>query len=1645
MADCRGVAQIEAELKQLLKVSNTNTTVASTATTSVTTHGYKDYGTEGEEQEWKNETSNKVEVNEEKQEVGSADSPAKSSDTSQIPYHSGLEQPNITTQTHLSGANQPDVTLIPISTPKHLDVSLQARQTGPQQSNVMVTLQTCQTSPHQPSVITQIKHDIQQSLEIGTEVSNKKKKKKKSKGKKKENQSLTGEDNQSGPVQSGICPIQPEILRPGDEPQVSQYKVSKPDSKFKDSQHLERGSTVKELQNLLNKDEKLRLAKQKYLDNEVENSTLITLQKDRIYPLKKKSDRFPGARYFCRLCEYHCDSVAICMKHIKDDRHKRKKEITLQSEKLRKLPAPSLRHVQAMDKVVEEVFTTYGLSKADLTRRQNIVQEVQTFLNKTIPDVILRPYGSSLSGLGLKSSDLNIDLVVPEEFNGAKALTLVYKALQESDIYQDVKNDFTASVPHVRFTDPDSAICCQITINSNLAYYTSRLLSIYTHLDSRLTKVASAFRYWAKICSVDKQEEGSLPSYLFGMMTVYFFQQCNPPVLPVLWKDIDLEKGRGGVESSLAKKLLNQLEQTTWASSNSLSVGHLWIDLLKFYAGRFDMGLYVICIKQHKILTRAEKKWNNRRIAVEDPFSPKRNAARTVGNSRVFEYIYDSLRKACIYFALPSNSDDLSPSEILQQKKVVRKFPQDEEEEKKGMNKEIKCLLPDSNGSQKREIIKKTSNTMEVSPEKEQRQPNNGVPIKVEWTEVLNEEARSSVDENSDVKELTSKLEEGENIPGNENVAAGQQTSEDSEEGIREHSFINRDRIEDFSVSNKDSLLCSEYYPGPDNSLVFDDNSMCAESSWDADSSVIKVESFKTEDSSVFVEDFCDASSSFVEDNSPICQCEPVVDGCSLCLSGARDNKNGEVNKLEINSIQVNSIFDQEEIDCGSDFEDRNSNYDSESGGNLADSESDLTVKKRKKYLYVAGDTEMSQSKIQPDDIKGAEYDYAFSVKYLTDGKGPAVICSVCDKEGHFKQSCPEEKLPPVLSLPPMTTYHLDLLNRVIKKVPVDFQLSRDEIDMREMIRADLEQFLLECFPDICLMLFGSTYNGFGFRLSDIDICATFKDKSSKDINAVEIIETISKRLKTHKGLYGVFPITTAKVPIVKFIHRASKLEGDISLYNLLGQFNTKLLSAYCSIDPRVKMLGYAIKVFAKVCDIGDASKGSLSSYAYILMVIHYLQQCKPPVIPVLQELPGGEGHEIIVDGWNTWFFEDIKRLRKVWPHYGKNHQSVGDLWFGMFRYYLEEFSFKDHVVSIRQLKPLTKFEKLWNGKCIAIEDPFDFNHNLGAGLSLKMNKYIVTAFIRGRELYGTPFMGDIQGFASLEDYFFDSKALTVGEPPTDRCCRVCNKIGHIAKDCPRAQARKERSAQEKKRRDERKIEEKKKEENSNERQNQKSGQGNSKWRQNQENNQGVQRSVSIPRGSQEYSLSFDQQQHSYPPGMGHHMRNVNVFPQPQEQFMRYLPAQGPNKDRRSHGRSASGPYQNVSRVFYSQTQGMYCDSPYQSDTLNGQKIHNQNANRFMRNGSSNHNQQQPFNANMSQPLIYPLMHGQPSSQSPTSSQQRQQGRIGNQSMPQSNRSPHQQRQVIVQSSGGKESSKLSLGITVQNESCHSPRGSPQK
>ena len=59
----------------------------------------------------------------------------------------------------------------------------------------------------------------------------------------------------------------------------------------------------------------------------------------------QRSTKFPRAQYFCHLCEYHCDTIEICINHIKDTRHSmlaKKQEL---DTTLFHLPRPNKKHL----------------------------------------------------------------------------------------------------------------------------------------------------------------------------------------------------------------------------------------------------------------------------------------------------------------------------------------------------------------------------------------------------------------------------------------------------------------------------------------------------------------------------------------------------------------------------------------------------------------------------------------------------------------------------------------------------------------------------------------------------------------------------------------------------------------------------------------------------------------------------------------------------------------------------------------------------------------------------------------------------------------------------------------------------------------------------------------------------------------------------------------------------------------------------------------------------------------------------------------------------------------------------------------------------------------------------------------------------
>ena len=88
--------------------------------------------------------------------------------------------------------------------------------------------------------------------------------------------------------------------------------------------------------------------------------------------------------------------------------------------------------------------------------------------------------------------------------------------------------------------------------------------------------------------------------------------------------------------------------------------------------------------------------------------------------------------------------------------------------------------------------------------------------------------------------------------------------------------------------------------------------------------------------------------------------------------------------------------------------------------------------------------------------------------------------------------------------------------------------------------------------------------------------------------------------------------------PLV-YIDKETNIKCRIAINRILDANTSSILTSYGKCDQRYLLIVYAVKEWAKNNNL--LGKPYLSSYAYSLMVLHYLQSTNPPILPCLQKL----------------------------------------------------------------------------------------------------------------------------------------------------------------------------------------------------------------------------------------------------------------------------------------------------------------------------------------------------------------------------------------------------------------------------------------
>jgi predicted nucleotidyltransferase len=189
-----------------------------------------------------------------------------------------------------------------------------------------------------------------------------------------------------------------------------------------------------------------------------------------------------------------------------------------------------------------------------------------------------------------------------------------------------------------------------------------------------------------------------------------------------------------------------------------------------------------------------------------------------------------------------------------------------------------------------------------------------------------------------------------------------------------------------------------------------------------------------------------------------------------------------------------------------------------------------------------------------------------------------------------------------------------------------------------ERIGAVARKALGECK----VVIFGSAFAGIWTQGSEIDMTVTTSG-TDQDEALQKIIASLDPDLESRKCF-------SSRVHFIQIIAKAPKLiTANLSINNTGGIQTSEFLKKICTIDQRAPSLIKIIKSWASSRKMKDKSKFP-SGFIYTLLVIHFLQFQKPPVLPTIAELEQNPG-------WKS-----------------NNELSIGQLLYLFFYHYGVEF-----------------------------------------------------------------------------------------------------------------------------------------------------------------------------------------------------------------------------------------------------------------------------------------------------------------------------------------------------------------------------------
>ncbi|VTJ58696.1 Hypothetical predicted protein [Marmota monax] len=304
-----------------------------------------------------------------------------------------------------------------------------------------------------------------------------------------------------------------------------------------------------------------------------------------------------------------------------------------------------------------------------------------------------------------------------------------------------------------------------------------------------------------------------------------------------------------------------------------------------------------------------------------------------------------------------------------------------------------------------------------------------------------------------------------------------------------------------------------------------------------------------------------------------------------------------------------------------------------------------------------------------------------------------------------------------------------DQLNTLLK----EFQLTEENTRLRYLTCSLIEDIAAAYFPDCAVRPFGSSVNTFGKLGCDLDMFLDLDEigklSTHKNIGnflvEFQVKNVPSERIATQKILsvigecldhfgpscVGVQKILNARCPLVRFSHQASGFQCDLTTNNRIALKSSELLYIYGALDSRVRALVFSVRCWARAHSLTTSIPGAwITNFSLTVMVIFFLQQRSPPILPTLDSLKtlADAEDKCIIEGNNCTFIRDLNKIKP-----SENTETL-ELLLKEFFEYFGNFAFNKNSINIRQGREQNKPDS----SPLHIQNPFETSLNISKNVS---------------------------------------------------------------------------------------------------------------------------------------------------------------------------------------------------------------------------------------------------------------------------------------------------------------------------------------